>query len=246
MKRKLIIIIAIFVALVVGCGTSNKIDISKYNLNESDNVKSSENVKEDNINIEEEEKISIDKIFPEEIGFGWIYSGTLDYGRTEKITKCYIEDNVKHIIVEGEEDDLSDGESGKDFTFTKDYQITADGIILNHTGSPEYLDGKKYYLLKTPLEIGNSWEHEWYYGSKAKTEIIEVTDNNIITETKIIEDIDNEDYYFTKTKITYEKGKGVIAVDKVGKEEFTITENLYVSGLDYLKEHTNNINGVPN
>lgn len=245
MKRKLSLIIAIFAALVAGCGTSDNKDISKYNLNESINVESSENVQEDKINIEEE-KISIDKVFPEEIGFGWIYSGTLDYGRTQKITKCYTEDNVKHIIVEGEEDDLSNGESGKDSTFTKDYQITSDGIILNHTGSPEYLDGKKYYLLKTPLEIGNSWEHEWYYGSKAKTEIIEVTDNNIITETKIIEDADNEDYYFTKAKITYEKGKGIIAVEKVGKEEFTITENLYVSGLDYLEEHKNNINGVSN
>lgn len=231
MKRKLTINIVMLTVLAVGCGTSDK-DISKYNVNESISVETNEDVQEDKINIVD--------IFPDTIGFGWIYSGTLDYGRTEEITDCYMEDNIKHIIVEGEEDDLSDGENQKDFTFTKDYQITSDGIILKHTGSPEYLDNKQYYLLKSPLEVGNSWEHEWYYGEKAITEIIEVTHNNIVSETEIIGEYSEENCYYMKVKTTYENGKGITLVEKYCKEDFPITENLYKSGLNYLEELTNN------
>lgn len=243
--RKIIMFLVIFAILISGCSPSNKkdkLDVNVYKSNESSksivvNEDNDEKVIEDGI---VDDKITLDKIFPNEIGFGWIYNGTLDYGRNEAITKCYTEDGVKHIIIEGEEDDLSDGESGQDPTFTKDFQITDDGIKLSHKGSPVYLDNREFYLLKTPIEVGNAWEHEWYYGAKAKTAIIDVTDTTVITETVITED--NDEYYFKKARTTFEQGKGISTLEKIADEDFTITEKIYTFGKDYLKEETNTEN----
>ncbi|GMQ55777.1 hypothetical protein AN1V17_01690 [Vallitalea sediminicola] len=236
--RKLSIYLVIFVVLIAGCSSSSKKEKLDVDVYSSDGSSNNIVVNEDNDEIAEddieENIITIDTIFPDEIGFGWIYNGTLDYGRKEEIIKCYTEDTVKHIIIEGEEDDLSDGESGHDSTFKKDFQITADGIMLSHKGSPVYLDNQDFYLLKNPIEVGNSWELEWYYGAKAKTEIIDVTDTTIVTETVITDD--NDDYYFKKARTTFEQGKGILTLEKTAEEDFTITEKIYTFGKDYLKE----------
>lgn len=176
---------------------------------------------------------TIDTLLPDTIGYGWRYYGSVDYGRTESIVEVKSVDNEKHIIVKGEIDDMSDGESGRDYSFTKTYKIVKDGIIFNHQESK---DETEFYLIKEPIEVGNTWEHPWYEDSTGKSEIIEV-DEYIVIRTERIDPNPVQSYNLKESVITIEPGIGIIEEQCISMDGFDLSRGLDCYGeniLDWL------------
>lgn len=131
------------------------------------------------IDVEDELDLDLNKLIPYKKGFTWRYLGSSNYGNIEKIVSVENEPDKKIIMVKGKIDPLS-YEDLKNKSYTKIYTITKNSFDLTYKN-------KTIPLLRAPLEYGSTWSHEWYDNMKGETTIIEVLENSILTETKILD-----------------------------------------------------------
>lgn len=157
-----------------------------------------------------EATFELSQLFSMEKDFTYYYEGSVDYGEYRTIVDIQENrnDNATYILMEGQVDDLSGGESG-DTSFIKKIKVFDSGIDLAF--SNEWIP-----LLRTPLKEGTEWTGFWYdqlmgaYGNMtAKTRITEITDNTVTTE---LTPIGDKKYYKDyKVVTTYEVGKGIVS-----------------------------------
>ena len=114
----------------------------------------------------EEDRVSqqLVEIFPQEIGYEWIYSGFAEYGhrmRLDNISGSTENPEVLVYEISGEVYDPSGGEAPGDFGLEMEYVITKDTV------TERIIRGEKLIhvfseleLLKLPLQAGTKWQQK--------------------------------------------------------------------------------------
>lgn len=111
-------------------------------------------------NIEPSELLNL---LPKDEGYKWIYNGFVDYSHEmtiESITQDSESGNTIYDI-KGMVEDLSDGESNKDFSMSLRYIVGKFTLTQEITGEMVMdSDFESIQLVKLPLEKGSTWEQE--------------------------------------------------------------------------------------
>ena len=97
------------------------------------------------------------RMLPEKAGFKWVYNGTAEYGHELVLEDIREEDDKIIYSAKGQVFDMSDGESGQDFSLAVNYIVTSDRIIQTKTGNMSMEEFDRIELIKLPLEVGNTW-----------------------------------------------------------------------------------------
>ena len=185
--------------------------------------------------IETEEALSFDlnNLMPYKKGFTWRYLGSLDYDSTEKLVSIENETDKKIAIVNGKINLLSNEDveytshtNKYNNKYTKKYTITENSLdfTYNNVTIP---------LLKGPIEYGNTWSHEWYDNMSGQTTIIEVLENTILTETKILD----PSYHIKKIQTLYKMGLGIKEIKYYCDDNDESTTGIWLDNV--YQEHSN-------
>lgn len=158
-------------------------------------------------------------LLPKDEGYKWIYNGFVDYSHEmtlESITQDNESDNTIYDI-KGMVEDLSDGESNKDFSMSLRYIVGKFTLSQEITGEMVMdSDFESIQLVKLPLEKGSTWEQE-VTGQDGSTVNLNCTIKEVSEEdgkkvyTILYQDTDS-DYYENRTIM---EGMGVIAFEKL-------------------------------
>lgn len=107
---------------------------------------------------EERTELSLTQLLPYKRGYTWTYNGSVEYGHSMHLES--IDEKIDKTIykLKGEVDDVSGGESKKDFSLEVTYTVTSDSIVQS-VKSETMMDNhfEQIELIKTPLEIGAAW-----------------------------------------------------------------------------------------
>jgi len=169
-------------------------------------------------NISSEEDLS--KYFPLE-SFVWEYSDAKSFRKLMVTEQVYRSDKYTHLIVKGQEDDLSIKSYRDRYQFEYTYKIDEDKIIRVLDGNTLIDSYREVILLKKPLKEGTKWKDKWENTSGENF--------NISSQIKSIEEdgqcitIESKDDKgtFTIDRII-ELGKGTVEV--VVKESYDTVE----------------------
>ncbi|HHX94883.1 MAG TPA: hypothetical protein GX691_03535 [Clostridia bacterium] len=178
------------------------------------------------------------KLLPEKEGFRWIYNGFAEYGHTMELERIQKQGSQTTYFVSGNVEDLSGGESTRDFSLEIEYVIK-DGILAQKKKEELMLDSisNNIQLAKTPLEQGAQWKQTVTTKDgdelNLDCQITEVTEENRVKEYTIIYEDQNSDY-FERRKIR--EGTGVVSLEKMlksGGESFVAGYYLYEEASGY-------------
>lgn len=142
----------------------------------------------------------------------YYYTGPVDYARYEvcvKVDELISPKPGKLYYLEGEVDDLSDGEAG-DLSFIKSYKVTSDEITRAYGESFETI------LVQKPIEIGNTWETSMLDDAEGILPVvatIKAADENTITIEYALNPVPAENA--KSFEITLSKGKGIISEKQI-------------------------------
>lgn len=98
------------------------------------------------------------KLLPHREGYKWVYDGAVEYGH-KMILKSIDRQEDKFIYtIDGKVDDMSDGESKRDFSLGLTYTLTEDKLVQT-VDSEVMMDNEfsQIELIHTPLSKGNRW-----------------------------------------------------------------------------------------
>jgi hypothetical protein len=101
---------------------------------------------------------ALSKLLPDRVGYEWKYEGFAEYGHRAQLDLVMSEPTKRMYMVSGTVDDMSDGESTKDFSIELSYTIEGNRLI--QTKTEEVMMDSKYNqltLIQTPLVIGTYW-----------------------------------------------------------------------------------------
>lgn len=114
----------------------------------------------------EEDRVSqqLVEIFPQEIGYEWIYSGFAEYGhrmRLDNISGSTENPEVLVYEISGEVYDPSGGEAPGDFGLEMEYVITKDTVTERIIKGEKLIHVfRELELLKLPLQAGTKWQQK--------------------------------------------------------------------------------------
>ena len=156
--------------------------------------------------------------FPDNEGFTWTYFGFAEYGHKmsiDRITNTKSPGNVVYEI-SGAVFDMSDGESGRDFSFDLEYIFTRDDVrerILHKDLFPHRIDG--LVMLKAPVKEGQKWSFRAEDGSEVDARITrtgkDLDDDLAYCEVEYTTpDASMPDGLYRETRV-FKKGLGVVA-----------------------------------
>ncbi|MGL4336205.1 MAG: DUF3221 domain-containing protein [Turicibacter sp.] len=193
------------------------------------------------------------KVFPQTINLSQRFNGYAEYGHIQTLNEVHAKGSDFELVFDGVMMDGYGDSENRNFVLT--YQIDEQSVVEKiENFDPHSMLGQDNLLvsiipnkvvLKTPLEVGNSWLETFPYAGKdytAKTSIVraELNDDNLMEyETlTIVEGID--DYYqnIYKEKRVFVTGSGMtsfsnlFSIDAVGVvyEEEDQSEDLYMFG----------------
>ncbi len=143
---------------------------------------------------------SLEKLYPQKIGYKWLYFGTMDYGKEEELIEIKHNNDEITLIIKGKIEDLSGGLANNN-SYKDIYIINKNKIIKNND-----------ILLECPLIKNNNWKSIIRINNKdysAETSIKEIKKDLIFTEAFIkgLENYKNNLYYEINI---FEIGKGLI------------------------------------
>jgi len=104
---------------------------------------------------------ALSELLPDLVGYKWQYEGFAEYGHKAQLDSIVSEATKRMYMVSGSVDDMSDGESTKDFSIELSYTIEGNRLI--QTKREEVMMDSKYdrlTLIQTPLVIGTYWTEE--------------------------------------------------------------------------------------
>ncbi|MBP7165766.1 MAG: hypothetical protein KBB15_08950 [Firmicutes bacterium] len=156
--------------------------------------------------------------FPANEGFTWVYTGFAEYGHKmsiDRITNTKSPGNVVYEI-SGAVFDMSDGESGRDFSFNLEYVFAQDDVrerILHKDVFPHRIDG--LVMLKAPVKEEQKWNFKAEDGSEVDARIIragkDLDDDLAYCEVEYTTpDASMPDGLYRETRV-FKKGLGVVA-----------------------------------
>lgn len=182
---------------------------------------------------------NLSKLLPDEEGYAWNYFGFAEYGHTMTLNSITDTSAMRTYTLSGEVMDMSDGESGFDFSINLKYTIKGNSLM-QEVDSQVMLDNEipKITLIKSPLVPGNYWNQnvqkkngETITLSSMITQV-SLRENNVKEYTVIYEDSSSP--YYEKRIIR--EGVGVVSFEKLmtlGGDSFPIGYQLYnVSDID--------------
>ncbi|VDN47052.1 conserved protein of unknown function [Petrocella atlantisensis] len=100
----------------------------------------------------------LSELLPSSVGYEWKYEGFAEYGHKAQLNSILSEPTKRMYMVSGRVDDMSDGESTKDFSIELTYTINGNSLI--QTKTEEVMMDSKYdqlTLIQTPLVVGTYW-----------------------------------------------------------------------------------------
>ena len=104
------------------------------------------------------------EIFPQKIGYEWIYSGFAEYGhrmRLDNISGSTESSEVLVYEISGEVYDPSGGEASGDFSLEMEYVITKDTVTERIIKGEKLIHVfRELELLKLPLQTGTKWQQK--------------------------------------------------------------------------------------
>ncbi len=178
-------------------------------------------------------------LLPEKEGYKWVYNGFAEYGHTLVLDEIKEEEGKAVYSANGEVDDMSGGESDRDFSLSVTYAVTPQTITQEKTGEMMLDIFDQMVLIQAPLEQGNTW-----------TQTVKSEDGTETTLECTIEDIEEDDgdkvytvVYQDKNSPYYEKrvireGVGVVNFIRLyitDEENFEISYFLYEEASGYDK-----------
>lgn len=106
--------------------------------------------------------ISLQSYFPQKIGTSWIVNGMAEYGHRMVLTSVRKDQRQKKTIhdIIGNVDDMSDGESKRNFHFRLRYTFTSNAVQeeVLEADTPFPHTFKKLTLLQQPIRKGARWQ----------------------------------------------------------------------------------------
>ncbi|MCK5129898.1 MAG: hypothetical protein KAQ68_08605 [Clostridiales bacterium] len=156
-------------------------------------------------------------LLPESIGHTWIYNGFAEYGHRMTLSEITQSDAGRIYKISGQVDDISGGESNKDYSIEISYTISDKMMVQTHTG--EMLMDTAYeriILIQLPLQQNNTWE-QTVINKNGKDVTLKCTITEAFYEegqesyTVLYEDVNSS--YYEKREI--QKGLGVISYEKL-------------------------------
>jgi hypothetical protein len=101
---------------------------------------------------------ALSKLLPDAEGYKWKYEGFAEYGHTAQLDNIIDEATQRIYRVSGTVDDMSDGESNKDFNLELNYTIKGNSLIQSKV-EEVMMDSKfdKLTIIQTPLVVGTYW-----------------------------------------------------------------------------------------
>lgn len=156
--------------------------------------------------------------FPDNEGFTWTYFGFAEYGHKmsiDRITNTKSPGNVVYEI-SGAVFDMSDGESGRDFSLDLEYVFTQEDVrerILHKDVFPHRIDG--LVMLKAPVKQGQNWDFKAEDGSRVDAKVTRTgkdpEDDLAFCEVEYTTpDASMPDGLYRETRV-FKKGLGVVA-----------------------------------
>jgi len=224
----LLLTFAITVASFAGCERSE----SNQNANENTQTQDIQTVKSENA-----QKEQMLQLFPQKAGTEWVYNGTAEYGHEMRIDSInQLEGNKIQYLVSGKVFDMSDGESKKDFSVYIEYEFSGTGIreiIKKGETMPHKI--KELYIIKAPLEKGNTWTESVILDGTAVTlegKIIDVyNDQETGAKTYKVEYTapfeGMPDNVYRETRV-YQEGKGLISFENTYAKGDIFNYRLYI------------------
>jgi hypothetical protein len=184
-------------------------------------------------NIESQQLLNL---LPKETGHKWIYNGFAEYSHEMTLDSITEDTETGNIVynINGMVEDLSNGESDRDYSMSIRY-IIGEFTITQELSGDMVMDNTfdSIQLVKLPLESGNSWEQEVINKNDGsivnlRCTIEEVTKNDDKkVYTILYQDTDSE--YYEKRIIT--EGLGVTSFEKLyttgDDEPFLIRYSLF-------------------
>ena len=180
---------------------------------------------------------SLKALLPEREGYRWVANGFAEYGHVLDLEEIREEDGKVIYVTKGHVDDMSDGESDRDFSLEIIYAVTADSLIQDKTGETMMDLFDSQILIQLPLEEGNSW-----------TQTVQGADGDEIQLESTIEKVEDTEgakvytvYYKDKNSSYFERrqikeGSGVINFTRLfisEDESFEISYFLYEEASGY-------------
>jgi hypothetical protein len=101
---------------------------------------------------------ALSELLPNLAGYEWKYEGFAEYGHKAILDSIMNEPTKRMYMVSGTVDDMSDGESTKDFSIKLSYTIEGNSLIQTKT-EEVMMDSKfnRLTLIQTPLVTGTYW-----------------------------------------------------------------------------------------
>ncbi|MFP4200166.1 MAG: S-layer homology domain-containing protein [Clostridia bacterium] len=117
-----------------------------------------------------EDELDVSDFLPSFEGFRWRVSGIADYGHQLTISSISVGQETITYRADGEVDDLSGGESGKDYSLSVSYVVSDDAMVQRKSGET-MLDSKwdEIELLRDPIEEDATWQQTVGEGDDATT-----------------------------------------------------------------------------
>ena len=220
-KNVIVLITVLIIAVVVtACNHSTEQSDSTQN----------DNITEDNDsekNEHDQEDLTLTELLPYKKGYTWDYDGAIEYGHKMELKS--IEELAEKVIytVEGEVEDVSGGESKKDFSLDVTYTVTEDRLTQT-VYSETMMDNNfsQIELIRLPLSEGNKWVQK-QKNSEGEEISLESSidsiekDGNQKVYTVTYEASDSE--YYEKRKI--KEGVGVIAFEHLYINEDDVNQS---------------------
>jgi len=181
------------------------------------------------------------KLLPHEEGFQWHYFGFAEYGH--EMTLSAITPGPDRITydVTGRVYDLSDGESGNDFSLSVTYTVDAHSLVQEKT-APMMMDSfDRMELIRLPLEEGSDWQQTVPDSSGEDVTLIctiEKVEEKPAGAVYTVLYQDTASEYYERREI--QEDNGVIRFEKLymseGEEPFLIGYSMYTNAEDVSGE----------
>ena len=178
------------------------------------------------------------EMLPDKEGFTWVYNGFAEYGHRMVLERIESQDGQIVYFVTGDVEDVSGGESKKDFSIELEYVIK-DGVLVQKKKEQVMLDSvsDNIQLLRAPLDPGNRWDQKVITkeGNEIDlscqiTEIKEESGKRLVT---VLYEDKNGDYFERRT---FREGAGVISLEKLFQSQgelFTVGYTLFEDASGY-------------
>src|SRR5699024_3379618 len=153
-KRVLTIFtITICLILLTACGNNN--EQNEAAKQDNNQIGEEKETNEEATEEDAETELTLTQLLPYKAGYTWTYNGAVEYGHRMHLESIDEKNDKAIYTIEGEVDDVSDGESGKGYLLDVTYTVTNNSVVQT-VESETMMDNnfEEIELIQMPLEEG--------------------------------------------------------------------------------------------